>query len=1786
MKWTHSILQEPTFCTEWQAQTIALRLSFECGTIGDNTSCSEHRQLRLNRLVPQHVSFAEDVTVMCSDVSRFACAMTHCQHGAVQTSICLLQDKLHTNMVLEAAPLSSFHIGTAVSSSQTDETSYMQSFSYPTPRCHNEMDAPPWYPFDIGPARQHDPSDDEINEDSSEDSSDEIPRDNEPPDGSDPHPPADAHDRQSVIMFHMQDDPIHAMLYWNDFGTMMEEIAFHYSIDREDVLDCHELVVKPHDIPEGTTPLIIQQVQDIPVGEISVLILVDLDLHGQHMEAHYQVHPQTIRQVIAVPGQLTRHALLMRANVFEYCRLEHYRCLVEHNHSPWIQQVTWPRVMRHGDYVKIKIPPPRLLTACTAEMLDDSRRLAVAEFWYQYYVPTSPSASSSGAGTVDDVSPSLVPSEDVRVEFGQQGEESDFSSFMQRPSSSSSSSDLPPSSQPSGYQLALDANSTCVLSFSPDNQAVLPLWYRALVSAFTGGATVENDDEGPVLYITTWYITCLEEHTSEDSRNARLDVMSNLWVADILHLWRDKVQQGVPVFFTWVRPSPMTSPLAQTAGHLIVYQYACPAIVPVLISFQFLALRLDGAAHAVAAVRKDASAEQLLDLVQLRRVCLGRKCTFHRGAVGMTLRDPIQIGEGLRFVIPPPGGRPDDDLVLRSLSVELLQTGPPLIEDFGPSLHIEDQPLSVQNLYARWRQEATRGNDGPAAFLEVTTWYLDGSFMTYNDQPRPVLLGDDFHNWISEFRRIWHDLEDVVEDFAFVVVTPTPAGFPLGSIHLLLFQQISLEQRGVLVTTYDNAVTSGSPFTAAVVLSSTVDDRQIVTAARRARDLDDPNAHCSVWFGGLEITSGTSFEPQLGVALNIDIHRAILHAWDAQSEDNDEQTLLQTGARCKNSLEDLAKADVARTSLQQVANQQSNHFDPLHLNMKDALDALEWYDAYFALPAFDVENKLAEDVHWHPDSLQWLRAPWFSFEGSVTKVRIYYDGSFLPQSAQIGFAAAAFVQQEGDWLFAGALSGQVTAAEDQGSYHAEVYAANVATKLLYDMCKVLFEVFACIPICEMVFDSLTVGCQAEGLWKAQRAVHACHLIRSVLRLCEERFMIQVQHSFSPGHAGEPGNELVDTLAKCAAHGKPLQDWSHFLQFALRPHFVQAMEWTWMLFTHIPDVEFRNSGFHFPAKPCTQPSASVVPLPSSGAEQNVRAIMSLSVATCNVLTLRSQTADKHDVYGSIGPARQEWILDTFQQHHIHIFGLQETRLKKITRYNDPHFILVKSAATQQGHYGMMIGISKVLPHGFIDGKPIFFSEDDYRIVVAQPRLLIVRIRSSAMKCLIINAHAPHTGSTLNEIEIFWQQVNEHISDAYVTWPKILLTDANCRLGGQPDERIGTWQSEGVNEKSQPFIDFLAVNDIFLPSTFEQYHQGVGGTWRHHDDVWKRNDFVGISTALALSACRTWIPEEIDFSLLKDDHRPLFAEVSWVHDFPADGPRKRQVKPGFDDFQSHALHCLSQQPPASFHVDVHTHAHDLQVQILSCCQHQKTLLKRPRKRTISDATWQIIESKRKWRHILAEHQQLQKRTLLACVFAVWRQSRCKFIPLGLLTEFDLMLAQLDRSVAHALWRFRQLGNRVTAALRRDDAEFFGNLASAVSECLGPHQTREFWKVLRRSLPKFQQRRIGQDPHKLEVLQDQWIPYFQQLECGKNSTVDELVHQCHLRQIDMPVVQTEFMCQDIPSLIELEDVLRATQADRATGIDPLPSNLFSKEVVSMAKIYFPLGCFHGQNLLSPAP
>ena len=231
-------------------------------------------------------------------------------------------------------------------------------------------------------------------------------------------------------------------------------------------------------------------------------------------------------------------------------------------------------------------------------------------------------------------------------------------------------------------------------------------------------------------------------------------------------------------------------------------------------------------------------------------------------------------------------------------------------------------------------------------------------------------------------------------------------------------------------------------------------------------------------------------------------------------------------------------------------------------------------------------------------------------------------------------------------------------------------------------------------------------------------------------------------------------------------------------------------------------------------------------------------------------------------------------------------------------------------------------------------------------------------------------------------------------------------------------------------------------------------------------------------------------------------------------------------------------------------------------------------------MSEATWELVQAKRKWRKNLADCHQLQHVTFLQCIFLGWKQGKLAAPPLTsagpqspLAYEFDQILAQLDIDIAVALHQFRSLGRQVTQALRDDDAHFYDDLARAGSQWSSPQDARQFWGELRRSLPKFRSRRTGYDPLKLEALDEQWMPHFCQLEVGTPVLPQQLLRDCHHRQQMEPIKQRDFNVEDLPNLVQLEDVLRQTQANRATGFDQLPSSLFRQNACALADIFFPL-------------
>ena len=181
-------------------------------------------------------------------------------------------------------------------------------------------------------------------------------------------------------------------------------------------------------------------------------------------------------------------------------------------------------------------------------------------------------------------------------------------------------------------------------------------------------------------------------------------------------------------------------------------------------------------------------------------------------------------------------------------------------------------------------------------------------------------------------------------------------------------------------------------------------------------------------------------------------------------------------------------------------------------------------------------------------------------------------------------------------------------------------------------------------------------------------------------------------------------------------------------------------------------------------------------------------------------------------------------------------------------------------------------------------------------------------------------------------------------------------------------------------------------------------------------------------------------------------------------------------------------------------------------------------------------------------------------------------CSFDQLAL--AFDALIVEQDRLVAVAYHQFRRLGIQVIKALRADDIGFFSGLLQDCTEFLLPKDVKHLWKFVRRSLPKFQQRRLTVPPCQLEGLEDQWLPHFAELEAGVVTTSDQLVNGCvfeqALRRLDAPL---QVRLSDLPGLTQLEQAFRATTAGKATGFDPLPSELFHRAAALLATFFHDL-------------
>ena len=95
-----------------------------------------------------------------------------------------------------------------------------------------------------------------------------------------------------------------------------------------------------------------------------------------------------------------------------------------------------------------------------------------------------------------------------------------------------------------------------------------PYWQQQLWQRLQEEGVTEDIDEGPVLYMNSYFVCHITNRRQAGGRPLRFDRGINSWEDDIRFVWEDLVNMNLPIFVHLVQPEPPFSVAPGTFGTL------------------------------------------------------------------------------------------------------------------------------------------------------------------------------------------------------------------------------------------------------------------------------------------------------------------------------------------------------------------------------------------------------------------------------------------------------------------------------------------------------------------------------------------------------------------------------------------------------------------------------------------------------------------------------------------------------------------------------------------------------------------------------------------------------------------------------------------------------------------------------------------------------------------------------------------------------------------------------------------------------------------------------------------------------------------------------------------------------------------------------------------------------------------------------------------------------------------------------------------------------------------
>ena len=663
-------------------------------------------------------------------------------------------------------------------------------------------------------------------------------------------------------------------------------------------------------------------------------------------------------------------------------------------------------------------------------------------------------------------------------------------------------------------------------------------------------------------------------------------------------------------------------------------------------------------------------------------------------------------------------------------------------------------------------------------------------------------------------------------------------------------------------------------------------------------------------------------------------------------------------------------------------------------------------------------------------------------------------------------------------------------------------------------------------------DSATTCGQARGELNANDYSVLFVLLRSAFQTLETILPGQLLVQHVHGHANDPWNDFVDFAAKSE------RDKSYYLP---RPPSLDFRKWRkvfpslWMLFSHNDGLPvFTRQGFDAPA-PCLPETKSLRAEHLEDHEPLFTKIsIDLSLSTVNVLSL-SRGPQGHG-------GRVDYIRSQFRSLCLNILGLQETRSSQGVSCADD--VLRISSGALKGHFGVELWVNLKQPYGYADHKRLLFHRRHFAVRHADPRLLLVHVDAPKLDCLVLVAHAPHSGQRLQERLQWWDQCRELCTHhrASHDQPLFVLIDANAASGPRDDVIVGPLD-DSARGNTAPFRQFLEVHALCLPSTF-QCHSGITTTWTSPaGDLDCRIDHVVVPQEFRDKCIYSTVVEDFDTGHAHLDHSLVGVQLQWsVHECLPGDAEARPKKHDREQIRSgHSHDYLATFTVEDWSQNVETQVdnlnHHLQTVLAS---HHPVLPAAPKKPYIDDEIWHLRTQKLDCRKQL---KALHRRVRLEILYYCWKLWRKEEVAHGQVERFRV---SVDCARVRQHVRLHSLALHLRARLRTAKQDLLrqrldelpsaapaGQILRTVHRFHGPTNPK---KVKRRPFPMLR-KEDGTICHTGQEVRDRWIEFFGNMEGAQRLPMSSLCEQwiANLKRFQQP--SFELMLSDLPSLCDLE-------------------------------------------------